>query len=60
MSKVLCLVGGAIAALMLLIFGLDLAFGFPFSRIDSTLDVGFVVSAIILGYGTWSTMKGLR
>jgi hypothetical protein len=60
MSKVLCLIGGAIAALMLLIFGLDLAFGFPFGRVDSTLDIGFAVSAIILGYGSWSTMRALR
>ena len=60
MSRVLCLVGGAIAALMLLIFGLDLAIGFPFGRVDSTLDVGFTVSAIILGYASWHTMQGLR
>jgi hypothetical protein len=60
MSKVLCLIGGVIAALMLLIFGLDLAVKFPFNRIDTTMDIGFVVCALILGYGSWSTMRGLR
>jgi hypothetical protein len=60
MSKVLCLVGGVIAALMLLIFGLDLAFKFPFGRIDMVLDIGFLVCALILAYGSWDTMRGLR
>ena len=34
MPKALCLVGSVVAVLLLLVFGLDLAFGFPFRRVN--------------------------
>ncbi len=60
MSKALCLVGGVIAALMLLVYGLDLMIKFPFGRIDLPMDIGFVVSALLVGYGSWSTLREQR
>ena len=46
-----------IAALLLILFALDLALGFPFSRASTTMDILFVVSALGLGFLSWSTMK---
>jgi hypothetical protein len=60
MSKALCLVGGVVAALLLLVFGLDLAIQFPFRRISPLMDIGILVSALILGYGSWSTLREQR
>jgi hypothetical protein len=60
MSKALCLVGGVVAALLLLVFGLDLAIQFPFHRMSPVMDIGVLVSALILGYGSWATLREQR
>ncbi len=60
MSKALCLVGGVVAALLLLVFGLDLATQFPFHRISPLMDIGILVCALMLGYGSWSTLREQR
>jgi len=57
MPKALCIVGTVVAVLMLLVFGLDLAAGFPFHRGSLTMDVGCVACALILGYLSWSTLR---
>lgn len=57
MPKVLCLVGSVVAVLMLLVFGLDLAIGFPFLRKSITMDVGGLVCSLALGYMSWTTLK---
>jgi hypothetical protein len=57
MPKALCLVGMIVAVLLLLVFGLDLAIKFPFQRADMVMDIGAVVSSIILGYLSWATLK---
>lgn len=58
MPKALCIAGIVISVLLLLIFGLDLAVGvFPLYGANSTMDIGFVVCAIILGYLSWSTYR---
>jgi hypothetical protein len=57
MPKALCLVGAVVAVLLLLVFGLDLALGFPFSRGSLAMDIGMVVCALALGYASWSTLK---
>ena len=43
--------------LVVLLFGLDLALGFPFGGASKVMDVGFVIAAITLGYAGWSTMR---
>ena len=57
MPKVLCFVGTAIAALLLLTFGLDLATGFPFGGVYPPMDVGFMVCSAVLGYLSWATLR---
>jgi hypothetical protein len=57
MSKALCLVGTVVAVLLLLVFGLDLAFEFPFRRVSWTMDIGIILCSLVLGYLSWATLK---
>lgn len=59
MPKALSISGMVVAALLLLLFGLDLALSFPFGGAHWPLDVAFVVCAVILGYLSWSTYREL-
>jgi hypothetical protein len=51
--------GMAVAGLTFLLFGLDLAVGFPFGRANMLIDIGFVICAGILGYLSWSAYRDL-
>ncbi len=57
MPKVLAISGLVVAALLLLIFGADLAIGIPFSGASGWMDVTFLICAAILGYLGWSTYR---
>lgn len=57
MPKALCIVGMAVAALLVLLFGLDLGLGIPFGGTSMTMSIGFIVCAAILGYLSWSTFR---
>jgi len=57
MPKALCIFGTVIAVLLLLVFGLDLAIGFPFGGTSFWMNVGFIVCSIVLGYLSWTTMR---
>ncbi len=63
MPKALCVAGMVVAGLLLLLFGLDLSTAFllesafPFGGVSLAMDGGFVVSAGILGYLSWSTFR---
>ena len=57
MPKALSISGIVIAIVLLLLFGLDLAVGFPFSKASMAMDIGFVVAALLLGYLSWSTFR---
>ena len=57
MPKALCIVGTATAALLLLVFGLDLAIGFPFGGVSPGMNVGFILCSVILGYISWTTLR---
>ncbi len=57
MPKALCLTGSVVAILLLLVFGLDLAIGFPFRRASSTMDIGLLIASLALGYVSWTTLK---
>ena len=57
MPKALCLVGTVVAVLLFLVFGLDLAVGFPFRRDSMLMDGGFLVCAAILGYLSWTALR---
>jgi len=45
-----------VAALLVLLFGLDMATGFPFGR-TLQLDAAFVVLAAVLAYLSWATFR---
>lgn len=57
MPKALSISGLVVAGLILLIFGLDLAMEKPFGRPSMAMDVGFVLSAALLAYMSWSTYR---
>jgi hypothetical protein len=59
MSKVLCIAGIVVAGLLLLVFLLDLAVALPFGRASLLVDIGLALSAAILGYLGWATLKQL-
>jgi hypothetical protein len=57
MPKLLTIAGMVIAAILFLLFGLDLAIRVPFSREVWLADVFFLVCAAILGYMSWMTYR---
>ena len=57
MPKALCYFGMVVAGLLLLVFGLDLATGFPFGGVSFWMNVGFVACSAVLGYISWSTLR---
>jgi len=60
MPKALCIVGSILATVSLLVFGLDLAIAIPFHRISLAMDIGMVVCALAVGFGSWTTLREQR
>jgi hypothetical protein len=59
MPKALCIAGTVVALLLLLVFGIDLAAGFPFGRENLVIDIGLVLCSLMLGYMSWTTFRQL-
>jgi hypothetical protein len=57
MPKALCIVGMVVAAMLAILFGLDLALGVPFGGKSMVMSIGFLVCAILLGYLSWTTFR---
>lgn len=57
MPKALSMSGMVVAALILILFVLDLAIGIPFARAAMIMDIVFVICALALGYLSWVTFK---
>lgn len=58
MPKALAIVGMAISVLVLIVFGLDAAMGFPFNQAAGVVtDIGFVICAAVLAYMSWNTLR---
>jgi len=57
MPKLLCILGLAVAGLLLLFFVADLSIGFPFKTASKTMDIGLSIGAAVLGYLSWSTWR---
>jgi hypothetical protein len=57
MPKALCMSGIAVAILIILLFGADLAVGLPFKRASVIMDVMMLVSAVVLGVLSWFTLR---
>ncbi|MEX2119746.1 MAG: hypothetical protein WD847_09140 [Pirellulales bacterium] len=59
MPKALSIIGMIVAICLLLMFGLDLALGFPFSKASRAMDIAFLICALVLAYLSWSTYREL-
>jgi hypothetical protein len=60
MEKWLCWGSMGVAGLLLLLFLLDLLFGFPFQKVNAAVDVfGILASSLVL-YLAWDAFKDLR
>lgn len=60
MAKAMSIAGMIVAGLLALVFIADLAVGIPFSRVGLMTDVGFLVSASILGYLSWNAFRDAK
>jgi hypothetical protein len=62
MAKGLTLFTMVVAAIIVLVFGLDLAAKFPFGRPQGAilLDASFVVCGLLLAYIGWTTFRELE
>ncbi len=57
MPKILTIAGMVISGILILMFGLDLAVGIPFSKASLVMDIGFTLCAAVLGYLSWSAYR---
>lgn len=57
MPKALCFLALVVAVLLLIMFGLDVAMGMPFSGHSKAMDIGFIIASAVLGYLGWSTLR---
>jgi hypothetical protein len=58
MQKALCIFGMVVAVLVALFFGLDLLIDWPFQGPHKlAMDLPFVLSALVLGYLGWRTLR---
>ena len=60
MAKVLCLFALIVSSIIFLIFFLDLILGVPFARINTMMDIAFVVSSVIIGLFAYLTFREQR
>ena len=57
MAKAMSIAGMVAAGLLLAMFAADLVLGIPFGGQQMLTDIGFVVSAAILGYLSWNALR---
>jgi hypothetical protein len=60
MPKVLTISGMVVAGILLLLFIVDLAAGWPFKKASMMMDIGFIICALALGYLSWSSFRELK
>lgn len=62
MARGLTIFTMVIAGIIVLVFGLDLAVGFPFRRPEGTLlmNICFILGGLLLGYLGWTTFRELE
>ena len=59
MGKGMTIAGMVVAAVIFILFAIDLAVGFPFQKASKGMDVSFIICAIGLGILSWTTMRDL-
>jgi len=58
--KGLTVLAAVVACVLIVLFGLDLALGWPFARHSVLMDVGFVICGGLLAYLSWNAYQDLR
>jgi hypothetical protein len=57
MPKIMTIIGIILSALMVLVFGVDLAFGIPFLKASMMMDITFIICGGVLGFLSFATMR---
>lgn len=57
MPKIMTIIGILLSALIVLVFGIDLAIGIPFLKASMLMDITFIVCGLLLAYLSWATMR---
>jgi hypothetical protein len=60
LERSFCIFGFAVAALLILTFGLDLITAWPFWRASVPFDIAFVACGAALAYVTWDSWRAIR
>ena len=57
MQRALCMVGMAVAIILVILFLLDLIVGIPFRQASFLMDILMLICAAGLGYVSWATFQ---
>jgi hypothetical protein len=57
MPKALTIIGMIVSCLVIILFGADLAIGFPFQKASMLMDGIFLTCAGMLGYMSWDSFR---
>jgi threonine/homoserine/homoserine lactone efflux protein len=57
MPKALTIIGMIVSCLTVILFGADLALGFPFQKASMLMDGVFLACAAMLGYMSWASFR---
>jgi threonine/homoserine/homoserine lactone efflux protein len=57
MTKALTIIGMIVSCLVVILFGADLAVGFPFQKASMLMDGLYLACAFMLGYMSWVSFR---
>ncbi|MBN1854197.1 MAG: hypothetical protein JW829_15825 [Pirellulales bacterium] len=57
MPRAMTIAGLVVSSLLALVFALDLFIEFPFHRVSMVMDIGFLISSLVLGFLSWTTLR---
>jgi hypothetical protein len=57
MGKAMSIAGMVVGGILTLMFALDLVLGIPFGGLQRMMDLGFVMSSLILTYLSWNAFR---
>ncbi len=57
MSKAMTIVGMVVAALLVVMFGVDFVANIPFGADSKTMNIGAIVAGLLLGYTSFLTFR---
>ena len=60
MSKAMTIAGLVVAAVTVLIFGIDFVANVPFNTESKMMNIGAIIAGMLLGYTSFSTLREQR